>query len=69
MVERLERQDPTQPDRNRFPLRRVSPRAAHELRAERWRIFYRVVGPDVQVTLIGRQEGSRLIVEGEEIEL
>ena len=58
MAERLERQDPTQPDRNPFPLRRVSPHAAYELRVEHRRIFYRVVGPDVQVTLIGRRDGS-----------
>lgn len=69
MVERLARQDPTQIDRNRFPLRRPSPYAAYELRVEPWRVFYRVVDREVEVTLIGRKEGNRLIVEGEEIEL
>ena len=69
LAERLERQDPTRADRNRFPLRRPSPYAAYELRVERWRVFYRVVGKEVQVTLIGHKEGNRLIVEGEKIEL
>lgn len=69
MVERLERQDPTLVDRNRFPLRRPSSYAAYELRVERWRVFYRVIGKEVQVTLIGRKEGNLLIVEGEKIEL
>jgi len=69
LIERLERQDPTLADRNRFLLRRPSPYAAYELRVESWRVFYRVVGEEVQVTLIGCKEGSRLIVEGEEIEI
>lgn len=69
MAERLERQDPTRADRNRFRLRRLSLYAEFELRVERWRVFYRVVGDEVQVALIGRKEGSRLIIEGEEIRL
>ena len=69
LIERLERQDPTLADRNRFLLRRPSPYAAYELWVEPWRVFYRVVGEEVQVTLIGCKEGSRLIVEGEEIEI
>ena len=69
LAKRLERQDPTQTDRNRFPLRRASPYAAFELRVERWRVFYRVVGKEVEVTLIGRKEGDRLIIEGEEFKL
>jgi mRNA-degrading endonuclease RelE of RelBE toxin-antitoxin system len=69
MRERLEEQDPTQADRNRFPLRRPSPYAAYELRVETWRVFYRVVEKNVEVTLIGRKVGNRLIIEGEEFEL
>ena len=69
MRERLERQDPTRADRSRFRLRRPSLYAEFELRVERWRVFYRVVGDEVQVALIGRKEGSRLIIEGEEIGL
>ena len=69
MVERLEQQDPTQADRNRFLLRRPSPYAAYELRVEHWRVFYRVIEKDVQVTLIGRKDGNRLIVEGMEFKL
>jgi mRNA-degrading endonuclease RelE of RelBE toxin-antitoxin system len=69
LVERLEKQDPTHADRNRFPLRRPSPYAAYELRVEPWRVFYQVVDEEVQITLIGRKEGNRLIIEGEEFEL
>ncbi|MBI3797790.1 MAG: type II toxin-antitoxin system RelE/ParE family toxin [Deltaproteobacteria bacterium] len=71
LTERLEKQDPTHADRNRFPLRRPSPSAAYELRVESWRVFYQVVDADeeVQITLIGRKEGNRLIVEGEEFEV
>ena len=69
MGERLENEDPTEADRNRFPLRRPSPYGAYELRVEPWRVFYRVVDKEVEVTLIGRKEGNRLIVEGEEIKL
>jgi mRNA-degrading endonuclease RelE of RelBE toxin-antitoxin system len=69
MFERLASQDPTRPDRNRFALRRPSAHAAFELRVETWRIFYRMVEKEVQVTLIGHKEGNRLIVEGKEIEL
>ena len=69
MRERLEEQDPTHADRNRFPLRRPSPYAAYELRVEKWRIFYRVVEKNVEVTLIGRKEGNRVIIEGEVFEI
>ena len=69
LAERLEKQDPTHANRNRFPLRRPSPYAAYELRVESWRVFYQVVDEEVRVTLIGHEEGNRLIVEGEEFEL
>ena len=69
IAERLERRNPTGADRNRFPLRRPSPHAAYELRVESWRVLYQVVDEEVQITLIGRKEGNRLIVEGEEIKL
>jgi mRNA-degrading endonuclease RelE of RelBE toxin-antitoxin system len=69
LAERLEKQDPTHADRNRFPLRRPSPYAAYELRVESWRVFYQIVDEEVQITLIGRKEGNRLIIEGEEFKL
>ena len=69
LAERLGKQDPTRADHNRFPLRRPSAHAAYELRVESWRVFYQVVDKEVQITLIGRKEGNRLIVEGEEFEL
>ena len=69
MAERLAQQDPTEEDRNRFSLRRPSRYAAYELRVEPWRVFYRVVEQEVEVTLIGRKKGNRLIIEGEEFEL
>ena len=69
MAERLAQQDPTQEDRNRFPLRHPSRYAVYELRVEPWRVFYRVVEKEVEVTLIGRKKGNRLIIEGEEFEL
>ena len=61
--------DPAQPTRNKFRLRRASPHADYELRAEQWRIFYRYDGKDVLVTLIGEKRGEALLVEGEELKL
>jgi mRNA-degrading endonuclease RelE of RelBE toxin-antitoxin system len=61
--------DPGQATRNKFRLRRVSPFADYELRASQWRVFYRVDGEDVLVTLIGEKRGGMLLVEGEVLKL
>jgi mRNA-degrading endonuclease RelE of RelBE toxin-antitoxin system len=61
--------DPCETTRNKFRLRRASPHADYELRAEPWRVFYRVDGENVLVTLIGEKRGAALIVEGEELRL
>ena len=55
--------------RNKFRLRRASPHADYELRAENWRIFYRLEGNCVVVTLLGEKRGNLLVVEGEEFSL
>ena len=38
--------------------------AEFELRVQDMRVFYRVVGDEVQVVIIGRKRGSMLIVAG-----
>ena len=69
MRERLGTQDPTQEDRNRLRLKRVSPHADFELRVEAWRIFYRVEQTRVIVELIGRKRGNVVVIEGKEFKL
>jgi len=69
MAQRLIQEDPTLEDRNRFRLRRASVHADYELRVEVWRVFYRVEVPRVVVELIGRKDGERLIIEGQEFAL
>ncbi len=63
--------DPEETTRNEFRLRRLSPHADYELRAGRWRVFYRVdrKSRSVIVTLIGEKRGASLLVEGEELKL
>jgi mRNA-degrading endonuclease RelE of RelBE toxin-antitoxin system len=61
--------DPAQATRNKFRLRRASPFADYELRASQWRVFYRVDGEGVLVTLIGENSGNVLLVEGEVLKL
>lgn len=61
--------DPEDTTRNKFRLRRPSPHADYELRAEEWRVFYRVEDDAVVVTLIGEKRGASLFVEGEELKL
>jgi mRNA-degrading endonuclease RelE of RelBE toxin-antitoxin system len=61
--------DPAQETRNKFRLRRISPFADYELRAGPWRIFYRLDGERVLVTLLGEKRGAALVVEGEELKL
>jgi len=66
MHQRLSLENPTEEDHNRFRLRRASAYADYELRAERWRVFYRVQQGVVIVELIGRKDGNHLIIEGKE---
>jgi mRNA-degrading endonuclease RelE of RelBE toxin-antitoxin system len=61
--------DPTQATRNKLRLRRVSPFADYELRASQWRVFYRVDGEGVLVTLVGETRGNVLLLEGEVLKL
>jgi len=61
--------DPSRATRNKFRLRRASNHADYELRVDDWRIFYRIEGDLVVVTLLGEKPGSLLIVEGEELNL
>lgn len=67
--ERLALEDPTQENRNRFRLLRLSPHADFELRVEPWRVFYRVREGLVIVELIGRKRGNVLLIEGKEFKL
>jgi hypothetical protein len=69
MHEKLAVDDPTEENRNRFRLRRVSPHADYELRVDPWRVFYRVQGELVVVELIGRKRGNLLLIDGKEFEL
>jgi len=69
MHEKLAVDDPTEENRNRFRLRRVSPHADFELRVDPWRVFYRVQGELVVVELIGRKRGNLLLIDGKEFEL
>jgi mRNA-degrading endonuclease RelE of RelBE toxin-antitoxin system len=66
---RLENEDATLEDRNRFRLRRPSPWASYELRVEAWRVFYRVRNGRVEVLLIGKKRGEKLIIDGKEFVL
>ena len=50
--------------RHKFRLRRASPYADFELRVQDLPVFYRVEGNQLQVALIGRKRGDRVIVEG-----
>ena len=64
MTTHLRDDDAMTETRNRFRLRRPSPVAEFELRVEDWRVFYRVVGDEVQVVMIGRKPRNVLIVDG-----
>ena len=63
MRARLAESDATRETRNRFRLRRPSEFADFELRIQDFRVFYRVVGEEVRVLLIGRKRGHELIVD------
>ena len=55
--------------KNRFPLRRPSGSASFEFRVGELRIFYRVVGNEVRIVLIGRKKGNQLFVDGKRFTL
>ena len=61
--------DATAATRNRFPLRRPSEHASFEFRAGELRVFYRVVGNEVRVVLIGRKKGNQLFVDSKRFTL
>ena len=61
--------DATTASENRFPLRRPSDHASFELRVGELRVFYRVVGSEVRVALIGRKRGNLLFVAGKRFTL
>ena len=65
----LIKEDPTATTRAKHRLRRLSKHADYELRAGDWRVFYRVEGARVTITLLGEKRGARLVVEGEELKL
>ena len=65
----LQENDPAEETRQKFRLRRPSARADFELRLADVRVFYRVLGETVEVVLIGRKRGSRLVIGGEEFEI
>ena len=65
----LQDNDPTEETRNKFRLRRPSPYADYELRLGDVRVFYRVQGEVVEVVLIGRKRGGRLLIGGQEFQV
>ena len=60
----LEEDDASNVSTNRFPLRRPSEHAAFELRVGDLRVFYRVIGSEVRIILIGRKKGNQLFING-----
>jgi hypothetical protein len=60
----LANEDATRETRNRFRLRRPSDVAEFELRIDDLRVFYRIVGKQVQVVLIGRKRGNSVVIDG-----
>lgn len=64
MEARLVKEDALREERNRFRLRRPSEVAEFELRVGDLRIFYRVVGSQVQVVLVGRKRGNCVLIDG-----
>jgi hypothetical protein len=65
----LAEDDATTVSKNRFPLRRPSERASFEFWVGELRIFYRVVGIEVRIILIGRKKGNQLFVDGKRFTL
>ena len=65
----LAEDDATIATTNRFPLRRPSEHAGFELRSGELRVFYRVIGSEVRITLIGRKRGNQLLIAGKRFKL
>ena len=65
----LAEDDATTASRNRFALRRPSEHPSFELKAGELRVFYRVVGSEVRITLIGRKKGNQLFIDGKRFTL
>ena len=65
----LEDDDATTVSKNRSPLRRPSERASFEFRVGDLRVFYRVVGVEVRIVLIGRKKGNQLLIDGKRFTL
>jgi mRNA-degrading endonuclease RelE of RelBE toxin-antitoxin system len=65
----LAEDDATINSKNRFALRRPSEYAAFEFRVGQLRVFYRVVGSAVRITLIGRKKGNQLFIDGKRFTL
>jgi mRNA-degrading endonuclease RelE of RelBE toxin-antitoxin system len=65
----LQENDPTEETRNKFRLRRPSAHADYELRLGEFRVFYRVRDEIVEVVLIGRKQGNRILIGGEEFDI
>lgn len=61
--------DPGAETRNKFRLRRPSTAADYELRLEDLRVFYRIEGSVIFITVVGVKRGNTLIVRGEEFAL
>jgi len=69
MTASLGNDDATTERRTRFRLRRPSAVAEFERRVEDLRVFYRVAGDEVQIVLIGRKRGNRIVIDGKELVL
>ena len=65
----LENDDATTISKNRFPLRRPSEMASFEFRVGELRVFYRIVGNEVRIVLIGRKKGNQLLIDGKRFTL
>jgi mRNA-degrading endonuclease RelE of RelBE toxin-antitoxin system len=65
----LQENDPTEETRNKFRLRRPSAHADYELRLGDVRVFYRVREEIVEVVLIGKTRGNRLLIGGEKFDI
>lgn len=65
----LQENFPTEETRNKFRLRRPSDHADYKLRLGDVRVFYRVRDRFVEVVLIGKKRGDRLLIGSEEFEI
>ena len=65
----LQENDATEETRNKFRLRRPSAHAEYELRLGDVRVFYRVRDDIVEVALIGKKRGGRLVIGREEFDI